>query len=298
MAKKNETPVEVPPANNGPPAETAVTRFMPPGPAAVGVAWAAIRNLQEAVQLAELVFRASVFEKVTNPHKALMQILAGAEMGFGPMASLVDVFFIDGKTSIGAHLRAASIKRSDKYDYRVVERTRERCELEPAGRMVMTFEEAMKSGLALGKDGRIKNNWKVNPDDMLFARCVSKGYRTYCPDLTGGVLTYDPDELDTIPAPLDVEYTVQPAVAAAPQGEPQPEEVPPISEGQFRTVTALAQDVGFSEDDLADRLMGIFGHRSLSSLNAEEAGRLLKKLKATKAAREKAKQVEPAGAPS
>ena len=59
----------------------------------------------------------------------------------------------------------------------------------------MTFKEAKDSGLAIGKTGT-KANWQRHPDDMLFARCVSKGYRRYSPELSGGVVSYDPDELD------------------------------------------------------------------------------------------------------
>ncbi len=222
------------------------------------------------------------------------------------------MFLIEGKPSIGAHLRAAAIKRSDRYDYRVIERTRERCELEflersrstgkweVAGRIAMTFEEACKCGLAYKTDGKtLKANWRVSTDDMLFARCISKGYRTYCPDLTGGVLAYDPDELDAgEPPPITVEVIEWPTSAPVQQEQPEVEPPAPISQEQFDAIVALAKDVGFSDDDLADRVMGMFGHRSLSGLAAEEAGRLLKKLKATKAAREKAKQAEPAGAPS
>jgi hypothetical protein len=50
---------------------------------------------------------------------------------------------------------------------------------------------------------------------MLFARAISKGYRRYCPDLTGGVLAYDPDELDQV-----VDVTPAAAVESA---TPMPE---------------------------------------------------------------------------
>ncbi len=324
MAKsKTETPAEVSRSDtlgasptNGPPAETAVSRYVPSAPATT---WSAIRNLAEAIQVAEMMARSNAMPDLkANAGLALLKILAGAEMGFGPFASLMDVHIIEGKPSVGAHLKAAAIKRSDKYDMEPVQHDETVCELAfyerslPSGgetrKMLpgwvrkpttirLTMEEAHRRGLTRGKSG-IKSNWAQHGKAMLYARCVTEGFKVHCPDLTGGVLAYDPDELE--PGP-DQAITVEVVERPAPvQQEPEPEVEPPapISQEQFDAIVALAKDVGFSDDDLADRVMGMFGHRSLSGLAAEEAGRLLKKLKATKAAREKAKQAEPAGAPS
>jgi hypothetical protein len=43
----------------------------------------------------------------------------------------------------------------------------------------------------IGKGGP----WKQYPEAMLFARCLSAGMRTHCPDALGGAPAYTPEEL-------------------------------------------------------------------------------------------------------
>ncbi len=192
-----------------------------------------IRSFADVVAIAELVTKANALPDVRNAGQAVLKILCGIEMGFGPFASLVDIHIIDGKPSVGAHLKAAAIKQSTKYDFEVVEQDEAGavCELaffervattggstrkltpgwKEIGRIRLTIEACIGKGLTQGKFGT-KSNWRSSPDDMLFARCVSKGYKRYCSDLTGGVLTYDPDELDNTTEP-----TSAPALLPAPE---------------------------------------------------------------------------------
>ncbi|MCC6419514.1 MAG: hypothetical protein IT429_14875 [Gemmataceae bacterium] len=184
-----------------------------------------LNNLQDVLQLGEVLARSGFFADARSAAQAVVKVLAGRELGFASIASMVGIHIIEGKPVVGAHLMASMIKRSGRYDYRVVTLNRSECSVEflerrgekwePLGRVSMTFAEATETGLALGKDGRVKANWARNADDMLFARCISKGYRRYCPDLTGGVLVYEPDEMDGS-QPLDV----TPVAPPAPTGEP------------------------------------------------------------------------------
>lgn len=174
--------------------------------------WNSVSNFGEAMALAQLVAENNALPDVRNPGIAILKILAGQEMGFGPCASLVGVHIIEGKPSVGAHLQASAIRSSGVYDYKVIESTRERCELEflrrrgdgweSMGKVALTAQEAFDSGLSTTYDkaGKkvLRANWARGTDDMLFARCISKGYKRYCPDLTGGVVVYDPDEMDQV----------------------------------------------------------------------------------------------------
>lgn len=233
--------------------------------------WMVVRNLAEAIQLAEIVYKSNAFPDVRSAAMAVVKIMAGAEMGFGPFASLADVHVIEGKPAVGAHLRAAAVKGSSNYDYRVLESSSTRCELEfferrgagafePVGRVVMTLQEAIDSGLAVkekDKNGQaiLKRNWRVHPDDMLFARAISKGYRRYCPDLSGGVLAYTPEELDSEETPtaplarlsgpvLDADFTP----AQTPPATPKPPQL---------SLADLAREHQRSLDDLAAVLAAI-----------------------------------------
>lgn len=253
--------------------------------------WNAVSNMAEAVQLAEIIGKSNALPDVRNVAVALLKIMAGGEMGFGPFASLVDVHIIEGKPAIGAHLRAAAIKRSGKYDYVIKRCDRDACELEflelragkwqPLGTVEMTIEEAIASGLTQGKNG-MKANWKNHPDDMLFARCISKGYRRYCPDLTGGVLAYDPDELDSAPVPVAVQATVTAATVDAPKeydGSTVPVRQGPelISEYQVERLGELISQLGITEAQWTKAYQSR-GVQSARELTRDQASEMIRNL--------------------
>jgi hypothetical protein len=244
------------------------------------------------MQLGEVLSKSGYFSDAKSAAQAVVKILAGREMGFGPIASMSDVHIIEGKPSIGAHLRAAAIKRSERYDYRVIQLDRQRCELEfcerangkPAvvlGRVSMTMQEAVESGLALSgktdREGRplLKSNWARSADDMLFARCISKGYRRYCPDLTGGVLAYDPDELSEV-EPRRVEAVAEEPLAQTsqvPSAEPGP--VPNAlspTPGQELGISELAKKV--TPQELSIILHHRFGAPTIENIPPEQKDQL------------------------
>ena len=93
-----------------------------------------------------------------------------------------------------ANVMAAAIKASGKYDYEVVANTDVKCEIEfyrvdqtgrfPIGHHSFTIEQANRANLT-------KNfTWKQYPEAMLFARCISAGYRAHCPDALGAAPVY------------------------------------------------------------------------------------------------------------
>ncbi|HRU95549.1 MAG TPA: hypothetical protein P5195_10000, partial [Anaerolineae bacterium] len=93
-----------------------------------------------------------------------------------------------------ANLMGAAVKRSGRYNYRVLELTDEAAEIEfyedgkAIGRSRFTLDDAKKAGL------NTSDNWRKYPRNMLFARALSNGVKWYCPDVTGGP-AYTPDEL-------------------------------------------------------------------------------------------------------
>jgi hypothetical protein len=125
-----------------------------------------------------------------------IKILAGAEAGFGPFASAGGVTVINGRPGFGSNLLAQAIKRHPQYDYRVLEKTDQACKIKfMAGREELgiewfTMEMARRAGLV-----KASGPWAQYPEAMLFARCLSAGMRTHCPDALGGVSAYTPEEL-------------------------------------------------------------------------------------------------------
>lgn len=56
-----------------------------------------------------------------------------------------------------------------------------------------TLEEHKASGNALGKEGKIKDNWRKTPRQMLTARVISEGVRLLAPEINFGI--YTPEEV-------------------------------------------------------------------------------------------------------
>lgn len=131
--------------------------------------------------------------------KTITKILAGREMGFGPFASVAGIHIIQGKPTMSAGLMATAVKRSGKYDYRVRETTNAVCRieffertakgLESLGISVFSAEDAKAAGT---------QNMQKFPSDMLFARCMSRGVRRFCPDVFDSGTVYTPEEMGAI----------------------------------------------------------------------------------------------------
>jgi len=153
-------------------------------------------SLQDTLTLGRVLAESKRFADDTNAEQAVVKVLAGRELGFGPIASMTGIYVIKGKVSVSANMMAQAVKRSAKYDYRIVEMTATRCEIaffegvQELGRSEFTLDDARKAGT---------QNLDKYPRNMLFARAMSNGVKWYCPDVfqTG---VYTPEELG---APVD-----------------------------------------------------------------------------------------------
>lgn len=164
---------------------------------------ARFQSFEEVRSIAETFALTGYFDaKGNNPveiAKATAKILAGQEMGFGPFASMNGIYILYGRPSLSAGMMASAVKRSDKYDYRVRETTDAICRiefyektekgLESLGIAEFTAEDAHKAGT---------QNMNKFPADMLFARCMSRGVRRFCPDVFQAGSVYTPEELGAI----------------------------------------------------------------------------------------------------
>lgn len=144
----------------------------------------------ESRQLAKDFMESGLFPDLKSLSVAVVKIQAGKELGIEPFAAMRGIEIIQGRVTLNSGLMAGLIKKSGKYNYAVLERTAKRCELEffeggkSIGKASYTMEEANQAGLTG------KATWKSYPADMLFSRALSRGFRTYCPDLgMGGVYT-------------------------------------------------------------------------------------------------------------
>lgn len=159
-----------------------------------------VLTYQEIEQIGKAFVASGMFGRdIDRVSKAITKIMAGQELGMAPFAAMRAVHVIDGNATLSANTMAAMVKRSGKYDYTVDKKDADGCtitffEIREGKRYkigVETFdkEEAQTAGL-MGK-----TNWKNYPKAMMFARCMSNGVRTYCPDVFSGMLVYTPDEM-------------------------------------------------------------------------------------------------------
>ena len=136
------------------------------------------------------VFRASgMFRDIKSEAEAATKIIIGRGLGITDFDAMSGLNIIQGKAVLSANLMAASIKRSGKYDYRVVRSDEEVCEIDffsggqKIGTSSFSIEDARRAGLS-------GDNWRKYTRAMLFARCISAGYKTHCPDALGAAPVY------------------------------------------------------------------------------------------------------------
>jgi hypothetical protein len=149
-------------------------------------------NMRELKELATVFVESGAFPDIKQVAQAMVKIIAGQELGFSPIVSMTGIHFFQGKVEFSSTLKAALIKDSGKYEYKVLQHTNDCCEIafyqrigneiKSLGTPVFyTFEDAVQAGLTN------KDNWKKYRKDMLFAACIRQGTRRYCADVLRGV---------------------------------------------------------------------------------------------------------------
>lgn len=197
------------------------------------------------------------FKDVNSKAQAIVKVMAGAELGLPPFASMTGIHIIQGKPVLGANVLATLVKNDPRYDYQIKTATNDKCELtwfesvypkppKEVGYSSFTMEEAKKAGLTN------KDNWKKYPSDMLFARAISRGARRFAPGIFGGSPVYTPDELgadvdeegNVIVDSVAVDVPDEPMPTVT---EPQPELLPTSNGDVYQAVV----DAKLSENEHA-----------------------------------------------
>ena len=153
----------------------------------------------EIMVLGKVLQASGYFKDVRDQAQAVTKILFGRELGISPINSMSSIHIIEGKPALSSQLLAALIKRSGRYDYRVKVWDDTQCVLtfrqktdgkwEDVGESSFSMEDAKRARVL--RDG---SSWSKFPKAMLFARALSQGERTYCPDVSVCAL-YVPEEL-------------------------------------------------------------------------------------------------------
>jgi hypothetical protein len=155
-------------------------------------------------------------------------ILAGREMGIGPMTALQHLYVVDGRPAMSAQLMRALVF-AHGHTIRVVECNSERCTL--VGRragdsheapVTWSMEDARRAQVST------RTNWARYPRQMLLARATGELCRAVFPDVIGG-MAYTLEEADDIPAAEDGTTTPPPRTvrrSRRPGPAPSPTEGP------------------------------------------------------------------------
>jgi hypothetical protein len=168
------------------------------------------------------VFKASgMFPDIQSEAAACAKIIIGRGLGLSDYDAMTGLHIIKGKAVLASNLMAAAIKRAGKYDYRA-ECTDEDCtivfygrtmdgKMEQIGTTSYTMEDAKRARLTGG------DNWQKYPRAMLFARCISTGYKQHCPDALGSAPVYveahgEMEITDDSAGPVKEVQTVRPVI--------------------------------------------------------------------------------------
>lgn len=144
--------------------------------------------------LAQQFAASGLFPDLQSEAQAYVKVVAGQELGLGPLASVSGLNVIKGRVTFSANLLASMVKRHPRYDYRVADHNERGCRIvfteagEEIGVSTFTMDDAQRARLG-------GTNWEKYPKAMLFARALTQGVRWFCPDVTAGAAAYSPEEI-------------------------------------------------------------------------------------------------------
>ena len=135
--------------------------------------------LADIAQWADVFVKSGMFKDAKSVAQAIVKIQAGQELGLPPFAAMRGFDVIEGKPAPNAGLTAALIKRSGRYGYNVTRSDATACVLEwtEGGRVIGETSFSMDEAKAAGLAGR--GPWKAYPQDMQFARALTRGARRF-----------------------------------------------------------------------------------------------------------------------
>jgi hypothetical protein len=153
------------------------------------------KDFGELMKVGAMIAKSGYFQDAREESQAIVKVLAGKELGIGPVTAMQGIYIVKGRVTLGANLMASLIKSSGRYNYRILELTDKVCRIQfyedgkPVGESSFTMEDAKKAGLGGA-------NWTGYARNMLFARALSNGAKWYCPDAFSGTTPYTREEIE------------------------------------------------------------------------------------------------------
>lgn len=175
-------------------------------------------NMNDLVRAGQLLAQSGMFG-INNDGAGFVVAATCHQQGISLMEFQRSYHIVDGRPSMRADAMLAELrKRGGKH--RIVENSVNRAaiEIEFEGQKLpfaFSMDDAKRTGDCYQKDGKtLKHAWAKRPEDMLWARCVSRAVRRICPEIVAGL--YTPEEVADFSDPPNRAAPVQiaPTVAA------------------------------------------------------------------------------------
>jgi len=130
------------------------------------------------------VFHKSGRMSILTAEEGMTKALFCYENGL-PLTAARGLYFVNGKLGIESGVIAAMLRQHVDYDYEIKRLDELGCTIailrhgDVIGEASFTIDDAIRAGLAQ------KNNYKSYPEDMFFAKAITRAQRRYAPDVFG-----------------------------------------------------------------------------------------------------------------
>ena len=152
------------------------------------------KGLVNPMEWGKIFADSGMFPDIKSASQGAVKILAGRELGFSAIQSVLSFYFVNGRLGLLAQAMAALIKKSGKYDYVIKEHTNENCLIEffkINGERERMGEASFNKTMAASAGVINKDNYKNFPMNMYFARALANGAKWFCPDAIFGFYTVE-----------------------------------------------------------------------------------------------------------
>jgi hypothetical protein len=174
----------------------------------------AIERANDIEDSARQALKSGYFEYLTkgkNPEQAVRDavviIAKGHEMGLPPLLSLQKLYVVYGQVTCAVELMIGLAARSKVVTWRVVEEDDNHCKYEVTRHdLLMPVSYTAEFSVADAKRmGVVKEGgaWQKQSKTMCRKRAASIAFREVCPDIIGGMYTFDELGVQTIMDPQD-----------------------------------------------------------------------------------------------
>ena len=210
-----------------------------------------VSTIADLVKAGELLARSGMFD--LNDASGFVVAATCHQQGISLMEFHRSYHIVEGKPSMRADAMLAELrKRGGKYTItaNTVEKAAATFEFEgQTYKVSYTMDDAKRTGDCYKKDGKtLKFTWEKRPDDMLWARMISRAVRRLCPEINAGIYTseevsdFDDNVATRAPGGEPVPITAKDAAARATVVIPEIVDDEPVIEPPDATLCPIGGD--------------------------------------------------------